>query len=168
MNPRTRWTCADIHEVPKEFSASSKWRKYRRFDGKTLPFPDQTFDAVLFSDVLHHCMENAVPLLTEALRVGHCVIVKDHFEYGGFSRQFLRLMDYIGNYGYGVRIPDSYFSEKTFREACRFSGAELSDLRIGLDLYSGFPFIRHVIKKEWQFIAVLHAANRPLSRILPR
>src|SRR5579863_8060183 len=48
------------------------------FDGTRIPFADQSFDAVLFSDVLHHTPDPAV-LLHEAHRVAaHSVLLKDH------------------------------------------------------------------------------------------
>jgi SAM-dependent methyltransferase len=38
-------------------------------DGATLPFPDKSFDFVLFSYVLHHAADDAIRLLREAGRV---------------------------------------------------------------------------------------------------
>ena len=158
-HPRIEWVYTDIHELPADLRDSRRWSNYKQFDGKSLPFDEGSFDVVLFSDVLHHCMDNAATLLSEALRVGKRVVVKDHLEYGQISRQMLRLMDFIGNYGYGVEIPKSYFTKESFRETYVSAGASLSGLNVGLDLYSGFPVIRNVIQKKWQFVAVLQKSG---------
>jgi ubiquinone/menaquinone biosynthesis C-methylase UbiE len=54
--------------------------RYRRFDGRALPFADGTFDVVLFCYVLHHARD-AGALLAEARRVlkpdGRLVIYED-------------------------------------------------------------------------------------------
>jgi ubiquinone/menaquinone biosynthesis C-methylase UbiE len=47
------------------------------FDGKIIPYPDGSFDAVMFVDVLHHT-EDPIILLREATRVGRRIIIKDH------------------------------------------------------------------------------------------
>ena len=53
---------------------------YTKFDGRELPFEAATFDAVIFSFVLHHS-QNAAGLLTEARRVlrasGRIVVYED-------------------------------------------------------------------------------------------
>lgn len=53
---------------------------YEVFDGRALPFADVSFDAVIFSFVLHHS-QNIAGLLTEARRVlrpgGRIVIYED-------------------------------------------------------------------------------------------
>jgi SAM-dependent methyltransferase len=53
---------------------------YRPFDGQTLPFPDDSFDAVLLRFVLHHAQDQA-GLLKEAHRVladdGRLIVYED-------------------------------------------------------------------------------------------
>lgn len=44
------------------------------FDGKKIPFPDDFFDTVLISFVLHHT-ENPITILKEAKRVGKQIII---------------------------------------------------------------------------------------------
>src|SRR5262245_6931859 len=47
------------------------------YDGHHLPFDDASFDAVMLSDVLHHCIDPA-EVLRECLRVSSvCVLLKD-------------------------------------------------------------------------------------------
>jgi ubiquinone/menaquinone biosynthesis C-methylase UbiE len=53
---------------------------FQRYDGLTLPFPDQRFDLVMLNFVLHHVPDDRkLPLLREALRVsrGKVFIVED-------------------------------------------------------------------------------------------
>ena len=109
-------TCLDTYPLPETYANDPKWEKYVSFDGRKIPFEDQKFDLVILCDVLHHDFEYAEVILKEACRVGKYVIIKDHFEYGIVSRQTLRLMDFIGNWGYGVSVPDRYFSKKTYQE----------------------------------------------------
>lgn len=153
--PKVDWECADIHPLPGNLKESSKWKKYHQFDGHHLPFGDACFDVVLFSDVLHHCMPQSVHLLREAARVGKYVVVKDHYELSFFSRQMLRLMDFFGNYGYGIEIPSRYFNPKTFFATCEAAGLRVAQHQHGIDLYSAFPILKFVINSRWQFVAVL-------------
>ncbi len=48
-------------------------------------------------------------LLNEVKRAGKVVTIKDHVENGFFSRQALRLMDFAGNWPYGVSIQKMFF-----------------------------------------------------------
>ena len=83
-------TCLDTYPLPAELEADASWGKYREFDGRHIPFSNQEFDVALLCDVLHHDLNNAEQLLSEAARVARFIIIKDHFEYGWYSRQMLR------------------------------------------------------------------------------
>ena len=50
-------TLSERHELP-----------YQTYDGRYLPYPDESFDSVLIAFVLHHC-ENPERLLKEAIRI---------------------------------------------------------------------------------------------------
>lgn len=152
-DPRLHWTCTDIHELPAHLRSSEKWSKYHRFDGKNLPFEDRCFDLVLFSDVLHHCESSAPALLREAGRTARFIIIKDHFEAGCLSRQILRIMDFIGNFGYGVTIPKRYFDTGRFGCLVQAAGLKIMTMRHGIPLYP-FP-LSIVLRPSLQFIAVL-------------
>lgn len=154
--------CTDIHPCPPTVvQGDPRWRRYVQFDGRSLPFDEASFDVVLFSDVLHHVPESLrEDLLASAARVGRHILVKDHFEYGWWSRQMLRLMDWVGNFGYGVVIPRRYFDADGFRALCERSGLSVIGLDIGVRLYDALPVARSVLSPRWQFFAHCRAIGR--------
>lgn len=81
-----------------------------QYDGNTLPFADNSFDAVMIIDVLHHC-DSPVAVLQECARVSkEWVIVKDHVSNSMYDKQILKFMDWIGNRSHGVNLPYNYLS----------------------------------------------------------
>jgi|OpeIllAssembly_1097287.scaffolds.fasta_scaffold398332_1 hypothetical protein len=154
--PHVRWTCLDIYPLPESLHGDPRWSKYRQFDGATLPLDDQSVDFALFTDVLHHVPDpRRAPLLREAARVARAVIVKDHFEYGMPSRAILRAMDFVGNWGYGVSVPERYFDEASFRALVTSARLRVASLRTGIDLYRHLGPFHAIFRPRWQFIATL-------------
>jgi SAM-dependent methyltransferase len=153
--PRTDWRCIDVHPLPPALRDDARWSKYTSFDGRTIPYDDRAFDVALFCDVLHHAPDDAPRLLAEAGRVARHVLVKDHFEYGAYSRSMLRLMDFVGNWGYGIGIPKHYFTQTSFRGLVAQQGLAIEALDCGLDLYDHLPVVGKLLRPDWQFIAVL-------------
>lgn len=108
------------------------------YDGRTLPFPDKSFDAVMMVDVLHHA-EDATAVLAEARRVARqVVLVKDHRRNGLLADETLRFMDWVGNARHGVALPYNYWSEAEWRAAFAKVGLTVDAWRIRLGLYP-FP-----------------------------
>jgi SAM-dependent methyltransferase len=96
----------------------------REFDGTTIPYPDGSYDAVLFVDVLHHATDQ-MALLGEARRVARqAVIIKDHLCDGFLARPSLRFMDAVGNRRHGVALPYSYWSSGEWQRAFAEVGLE--------------------------------------------
>jgi SAM-dependent methyltransferase len=87
------------------------------FDGRRIPFPDDSFDVVTFVDVLHHAAD-PMQLLREALRVSrNGLIVKDHTCDGFLAHATLRFMDRVGNRRFGIPVPADYWSAEVWRAA---------------------------------------------------
>lgn len=129
---------------------------YRQFDGKTIPYDDLFFDAVLCIDVLHH-MDHADQkrLLKEARRVGRIIILKDHMSDGWYADVILRLADWVGNWGKHVASPGTYFREHTYQHL--LSSVKLFEKRrvASIDLYAHLPLVHYLYKARWQFVSVL-------------
>jgi len=154
--------CVDIHPPPlRSEGLDPIWQRYQQFDGSSLPFDEHAFDVVIFSDVLHHAPTGLVsPLLKSAAQVGRFVVIKDHFEYGWFSRNMLRAMDFVGNYGYGISVPNRYFSPDSFAATVRDAGLRIDDMDIGINLYDHLPVVRSFLSSKWQFVAACSLASR--------
>jgi len=87
------------------------------FDGVNLPFEKDSFDVVMFVDVLHHTNDPLV-LLREAVRVAReAIVLKDHVLEGMLSSSRLKFMDYVGNARHGVALPFNYWTLKQWSEA---------------------------------------------------
>lgn len=122
------------------------------FDGRSIPFGDDEFDAVLLVDVLHHT-ENAVELLREAARVAaRAVVVKDHVLRGAFALATLRFMDHAGNPEEGVDFPYNYWSAERWQEVFQELGLRAEEWRARLGLYPR--------PADWIFGRSLHFAAR--------
>ena len=134
---RTEWRCVDVQQVP------------------TIPYADAEFDVALLCDVLHHAPEDAAKLLSEAGRVARHVLVKDNFEYGPYSRTMLQLVDFVGNLRDGAGVPERYFTREGFARLAAQQHLVIMALDAELDLYEHLPGMNTLLRRDWQFIAVL-------------
>jgi SAM-dependent methyltransferase len=121
------------------------------FDGRTIPHPHRSFDAVMFVDVLHHT-DDATVLLAEAARVAPTVVLKDHLADGHLAGPTLRLMDWVGNAHHGVALPYNYWPEARWRKAFDRVGLTVRTWRTDLGLYPP--------PASWAFGRRLHVACR--------
>jgi SAM-dependent methyltransferase len=125
----------------------------RPFDGKTIPHPDGSFDAVMFVDVLHHTDDPAV-LLAEAARVARrAVVIKDHNLQGFLGGASLRLMDWVGNARHGVVLPYNYWPPDRWRTSFEALGLRITEDRRRLGLYP--PPADWIFGRGLHFVAVL-------------
>ena len=121
------------------------------YDGKRLPFPDGAFEAVVISDVLHHCPEPRV-VLREALRTSsRLVAIKDHFCFGKVSQAILLAMDVVGNAAPGVHVEGAYLSAGEWAALAKEAGARFTGLTWPLQIHD-YPF-RLITQDRLQFVA---------------
>jgi SAM-dependent methyltransferase len=124
------------------------------FDGRNIPFPDKSFDVVMFVDVLHHT-EDSMQLLREAGRVGKFVILKDHVCEGFLAHPTLSLMDYVGNAHHGIPLPYAYRTRPQWQKAFEEVGLVPVNMMESLHLYQ--PPASWLFDRGLHFIALLGA-----------
>lgn len=106
-----------------------------QFNGADFPFEDDSFDTVIFVDVLHHT-NDVTGLLSEAARVARTsVVLKDHVRSGWAAQSTLRLMDRVGNERHGVDLPFNYLTGDEWTEAFASSGLEVESWQGSLGIY---------------------------------
>lgn len=104
------------------------------YDGKSLPFPDNSFDLSMLVFVLHHD-PNPQAVMHEALRVArHGVLVIENDTRGLIKKPFNRLLDSTEHLRRGV--PPCYFTKsatewREFFESLPAKATELHRFNIG-------------------------------------
>ena len=115
-------------------------RKYaqipvREFDGRRIPYSDNSIDIAMLIDVLHHT-EDPTVLLAEAQRVARqAVIIKDHCLDGILAGPTLRLMDWTGNARYEVPLPYNYWPRSRWLETFEAMHLRVESWQSTLRLY---------------------------------
>jgi SAM-dependent methyltransferase len=105
------------------------------FDGQRIPYENESFDAVLLVDVLHHA-ENPLSLLKESLRVSrNAVVIKDHLLDGFLAGPTLRFMDRVGNLRHGVSLRYDYWPQERWLQTFESIGAQVTSWNQRLGLY---------------------------------
>ncbi len=105
------------------------------FGGLEIPFADDTFDGVLFVDVLHHS-DDAIALLREARRVARrFVIIKDHCRNGLLAERTLRFMDDVGNARFGISLPYNYWPHERWHATFQELGLSIASWEQRLGIY---------------------------------
>lgn len=99
-----------------------------KYDGRTLPFEDGSFDAATLNNVLHHVPVDArVDFLKEIRRVV-CgpVYIKDHESFGVLDNLRLMLLDAIGNIPFGGMLWARYLSRVEWQELALAAGYRIA------------------------------------------
>lgn len=124
-----------------------------QYDGKNIPYKDKTFDTIMVIDVLHHT-DDPNAIVAELTRVSSkYVVIKDHIKKGIISYLKLRIMDYVGNAHYHVRLPYNYQTLEQWKNIFDVNNLEVVKMERRLNLYTG---LFHVLfDGDLHFIAVL-------------
>jgi SAM-dependent methyltransferase len=123
------------------------------YDGKVIPFEAESFDYVMFIDVLHHT-DDPFGLIKEGMRVSrNAIIIKDHLSDNRIARKKLALMDWIGNKYEGVRLPYNYYSSNEWLEIWKRIGTHPVEYITNLNLYP-YP-LNLVFEANLHFIALI-------------
>ncbi|EKV01782.1 methylase involved in ubiquinone/menaquinone biosynthesis [Leptolyngbya sp. PCC 7375] len=110
----------------------------KEFDGIHLPYETDSFDVVMFVDVLHHT-HTQKELLEEAKRVcKHLIVIKDHNSEGFLAEQTLKFMDDVGNKKHGVVLPYVYLRKDQWERLFSSLNLKLIECKKKLGLYP-FP-----------------------------
>lgn len=127
-------TLVDVHHNPlcKSFPVII-------YDGKTLPFPDESFNTSLLIAVLHHC-QNPMRVLDEAIRVSSqkIIVMEDLFE--SRLEEWLTLIeDSIVNWEFRGH-PHNNKSEVEWLKVFRKKNLKLLNFEKFRLICAGFPF----------------------------
>jgi len=123
-----------------------------QFDGRKMPAENDSYDVVMFVDVLHHT-DDPMVLLREAKRVARrAVVIKDHTRDGFLAGTTLRVMDRVGNARHGVRLPYNYWTRSRWEVAFEELGLKVAVWERDLGIYPAWA--------DWVFGRGLHFVAR--------
>ncbi len=139
--------------------------KVLAYDGKTIPHPNNTYDVVILSDVLHH-EPNPERLLGECIRVSRrLVLLKDVQLKGPLAWLRVSFLDWAANDPYGVPCLYRYNTPKQWVDLRRRHKLNLVEERSSMQLYP--PVVNLLFGRSLQYLAVLQvpglAANLPTT-----
>jgi ubiquinone/menaquinone biosynthesis C-methylase UbiE len=133
----TEFIGIDTHVQPKTFIPIKK------YDGKNIPFPDNSFDCVMIIDVLHHD-EHPELILQEARRVSKKnILIKDHYWKNKIDFILLKYADYIGNKPYGIALPYNFLKISDWEDMIKKTNLKISKSK--KFKYNLFDPCKHII-----------------------
>jgi SAM-dependent methyltransferase len=136
-----RATCVDVTNLNETSLALIV------YNGKRLPFKDDSFDSALIAYVLHHC-ENQIGIIKEAARVckGNIIIFEDT-KVGTVTK----MMDFLANRFRGIETPFLFHNEVGWRRIFKSLNLEVVSVRKDVEKEWFYPFVEHtmfVVKKR--------------------
>jgi len=118
------------------------------YDGNNLPYEDNSFDACMLCDVLHHLI-SVDEIIKEVKRVSaNYIIIKDHLYRGPVDYCKLAIMDFVGNVPYGIETIYKFKTEQQWIQICKEQNLEILAFKKEVRLYQS-PL-------SWFFGAHLH------------
>ncbi len=127
--------------------------EYASFDGKVIPFENNSFDAVQLIDVLHHT-NDIKELMQESLsKSKKYVIIKDHIYSNRIDFLTLKFMDWIGNAPHGVEIIYNFQKEKYWINLYEELGLEIVSLERKVKLYP--TLFNWIFGRKLHFVVIL-------------
>ena len=112
------------------------------------------FDMIIAVDVLHHIgINRSFETLKKLSKFSKNIIIKDHFEFGFFSRQLLRFVDFYANYAYDVNIPKEYFNYLSWKKTIKKSHLKEVELIKSFQQHDGVFNI--ILNKRHHFVSHL-------------
>lgn len=118
------------------------------YDGKRLPFPNNSFDSALLLMVLHHT-PNPDLVFTEAARVAKEIVVIETSYTNGINKFLTVLTDAIGNLRFNAYW-SSYKTDDEWRQFFNKKGFKIVESQKYHDKNLGFSFlhISYYLKRE--------------------
>ena len=138
------------------FNHSYKSKKLTYVSNERLFKKNEKFDVIFVVDVLHHVgINNAHKIINKLSKLSKIIIIKDHFEYGFFSRQLLRFVDFYANYGYGVNVPKKYFNKNKWKKTLIKSNSKEIFRKNSFQQHDGLFNI--ILNKKHHFVSMIKA-----------
>jgi ubiquinone/menaquinone biosynthesis C-methylase UbiE len=97
---------------------------FKLYDGQTIPFPDNYFDLVLISFVLHHT-KDPISILKEAKRVGKRSIIFEDLSEGVFGKIYCFLHWLTWNLFFGKSPRFNFHTEREWEEIFKSFGFKI-------------------------------------------
>ena len=114
----------------------------------------KNFDLIIAVDVLHHIgVDKSHKTLKKLSKYSNNIIIKDHFEYGYFSRQLLRFVDFYANYAYDVNIPKKYFNDVSWKKTIKKSN--LKEIKLIKSFQQHDGLFNFILDKKHHFVSHL-------------
>ena len=115
------------------------------------------YNFCLLSDVLHHIGVEKVPelkkLINNLKNKAKFVLIKDHYQYGFFSKNTLRVMDFLGNYFNNVKTPRTYFTKKSFKYLLQLTNSTIVEEILNVKLYQ--PYFLYMSNPKFNFVCLI-------------
>ncbi|MBE7069275.1 MAG: class I SAM-dependent methyltransferase [Ruminococcaceae bacterium] len=123
------------------------------YDGSHINREDNSVNTTMMIDVLHH-IDDPEAVFKEVVRVtDKYVIIKDHIRHGFISYIKLKMMDYVGNKQYSVRLPYNYLTAERWNKMFKDNNLEVVSYNTDLKLYKGLFHL--LFDSNLHFITIL-------------